>query len=149
MNTIELPFDIRELADDQNMQPVVIACIDEQPVRLVIDTGASHSCLSKKTIKQLTDRKEFKADIVMGVGSGRLNNELIEIPCFKLGDLIIRDHLFLSLQISHVNKVLKSLGIEPIDGLLGSDILCEYNAIIDYSARKIIFRVDLDLDNNE
>ncbi len=145
MNIIEIPFEIRELDSKQNMQPVVMAQIDEYLLRLVIDTGASHSCLSKKLVKKFINRKELKADVVMGVGRGRLNNKLIEISNFKIGDLDIKDHLFLSLQLSHINKMLTSLGIEPIDGLLGSDILCMYKALIDYSSQKLIFQ----LNNNE
>ena len=149
MNTIEIPFEIRELDNEQNMQPVVIAHIGEFPVRLVIDTGASRSCLSKKLIKQFVNKKEVKADVVMGVGRGRLNNKLIEIPSFKIGELEINDYLFLSLQISHINKMLTSLGIEPIDGLLGSDILFAYKAVIDYSSRKLIFQAEDGSGNNK
>lgn len=145
MNVIEIPFEIRELDGKQNMQPVVMAQIDQYPLRLVIDTGASHSCLSKKLVKKFINKKELKADMVMGVGRGKLNNKLIEIPSFEIGDLKIKDHLFLSLQISHINKILSSLGIEPIDGLLGSDILFSYKAVINYSSQKLIFRFD----NNE
>jgi hypothetical protein len=148
MNIIEIPFEIRELDGNQNMQPVVMAQIDEFQLRLVIDTGASHSCLSKKLVKKFINKKELKADVVMGVGRGRLNNKLIEIPSFKIGDLEIKDHLFLSLQISHINKMLTSLGIEPIDGLLGSDILYAYQAVIDYSTQKLIFYVE-DAGNNK
>ena len=149
MHTIEIPFEIRELDDKQNMQPLVIAHIEQYPIRLVIDTGASHSCLSKKLIKQFVNRKELKADVVMGIGRSRLNNKLIEIPSFRIGELEIKDHLFLSLQISHINKMLKSLGLEPIDGLLGSDILFAYEAIIDYSSRKLIFQIEDSSGNNE
>lgn len=148
MNTIEVPFEIRELDDKQNMQPVVMAQIDEFPLRLVIDTGASHSCLSKKMVKKFINKKELKADVVMGVGRGKLNNKLVEIPSFKIGELEINDHLFLSLQISHINKMLTSLGLEPIDGLLGSDILYAYKAVIDYSTKQLIFQTDSQIDNN-
>jgi len=149
MSTIEIPFEIRELDNEQNMQPVVIAHIDGLPVRLVIDTGASRSCLSKKLIKQFINKKEVKADVVMGVGRGRLNNKLVEIPSFKIGELEVNNYLFLSLQISHINKMLTALGIEPIDGLLGSDILFAYKAIIDYSLKKIVFQIEDCSGNNE
>ena len=148
MNTIEIPFEIRELDNEQNMQPVVIAHIGEFPVRLVIDTGASRSCLSKKLVKQFVNKKEVKADVVMGVGRGRLNNKLVEIPSFKIGELEINDYLFLSLQISHINKMLTALGIDPIDGLLGSDILYTYKTIVDYSSKKLVFQIEEELGNN-
>ena len=149
MNTIEVPFEIRELDNEQNMQPVVIAHIDELPVRLVIDTGASRSCLSKKLVKQFINSKEIKADVVMGIGQRKLNNKLVEIPSFRIGELQINNYLFLSLQISHINKMLVSLGIEPIDGLLGSDILFAYKAVIDYSSGKLVFQIEDESGNNE
>ena len=79
-----------------------------------------------------------KADAVMGIGKCRLNNQMMQVPRFELGELILEDYPFLMLSLSHINKMLKMMNLQPIHGLLGGDILFKYNAIIDYGERKII-----------
>jgi len=137
MNIIEIPFKIIELDDQQNIMLMVGAFMGECPINLVIDTGASHSCLSKKTIKNLTEKTSIKVDAVLGIGRGRLRNKLVNVPNFKIGNLEIHNYPFLILPLAHINKMLSSIGMETIDGFLGSDILYTYKAKIDYDNRII------------
>ncbi|HVA98908.1 MAG TPA: clan AA aspartic protease, partial [Bacteroidia bacterium] len=48
------------------------------------------------------------------------------------GDLEIKKQPVLLLDLSHVNTSYESIGLKPIDGVLGSDLLLKYDAIIDY-----------------
>jgi len=141
MNVIEIPFKIIELEDQQNIMLVVEAFIGECPINLVIDTGASHSCLSKKSIKNLTEKITTKVDAVLGIGKGRLKNKMVNVPSFKIGDLEIKDYPFLILSLTHINNMLSSIGMETISGFLGSDILYAYKAKIDYGCRVVQLQV--------
>ncbi|MCL2130921.1 MAG: retroviral-like aspartic protease family protein [Lentimicrobiaceae bacterium] len=141
---IEIPFEIIHLGDENNIHIVVNAALDGTVARLVVDTGASHSCLCKKTFKSICKKaRTTKADAVLGIGKCRLSNQLVSIPQFELGELVIEDYPFLMLPLSHINKMLQIIDLQPIQGLLGSDILFKYNAIIDYKERKITFFADL------
>ena len=134
-----IPFEIINLDNQQNILLIINAQVGECAVRLVIDTGASHSCLSKKSVKQLSGKIEKKAEIVVGIGKGRLKNKLVHVPNFKLGELEILNYPFLILPLAHINKMLSSIGIDTIDGFLGSDILYSYKAVIDYNNAQLIF----------
>lgn len=137
---IEIPFEIIHLGNEDNIHIVVNAQLDGTPVRLVVDTGASHSCLCKKSFKSICKTAHFKkADAVLGIGKSKLNNQLASAQRFELGELLLEDYLFLMLSFSHINKILKIMDLQPIHGLLGGDILFKYNAIIDYKERKITF----------
>jgi hypothetical protein len=137
---IEIPFEVIYLNDENNIHIVVNALLNGISARLVVDTGASHSCLCKKTFKTVCKKAHFiKADAVVGIGKSKLNNQLMQVPHFELGGLLLEDYPFLMLPLSHINKMLQILDIQPIHGLLGSDILFKYNAIIDYKERKVIF----------
>jgi len=136
---VEIPFEVIYLSDENNIHITVNALLNGVPARLVVDTGASHSCLCKKTCKSICKKANFiKADAVMGIGKSKLNNQLIEIPRFELGGLVLENYPFLMLQLSHINKMLQIMNLQPIQGLLGGDILFKYNAIIDYKERKIV-----------
>jgi hypothetical protein len=138
--SIEIPFEVIYLNDENNVHIVVEALLNGTSARLVVDTGASHSCLCKKTVKSICKKASFiKADAVMGIGKSRLNNKLVQVPLFELGELKIENYHFLMLQLSHINKVLQFMDLQPIHGLLGGDILFKYNAVIDYKQRKIKF----------
>ena len=141
MNTIEIPFEIINLDDQQNILLIINALVGEQTIRLVIDTGASHSCLSKKSVKHLACKTEKKAEAVIGIGRGRMKNKLVHIPNFKLGTLEIHDYPFLILPLAHINKMLSSIDIAPIDGFLGSDILFAYKGVINYCTQIVQLQV--------
>jgi len=139
--TFEIPFEIIHLGSEDNIHIVVNAQLAEMPVRLVVDTGASHSCLCRKITKPIYKKAHIvKADAVMGIGKCRLNNQMMQVPQFELGELLLEDYPFLMLSLSHINKMLKMMDLQPIHGLLGGDILFKYNAIIDYGERKIVLR---------
>ena len=134
---MEIPFEIISLDDQQNILLLVSGQVGELPVHLVIDTGASHSCLSKKIVKHLSGKTEKKAEVVIGIGRGKLNNKLVYVPNFKIGDWEIPDYPFLILSLNHINKMMSFMGMKTIDGFLGSDILCAYKAVIDYNTQTI------------
>jgi 8-oxo-dGTP pyrophosphatase MutT (NUDIX family) len=140
---IEIPFEMIALDNNQqNFQPVICAYIGEHPVRLIVDTGASHSCLSEKIIKQFVGKAKIGANIVVGIGRGKSKNKTAHVPVFRIAELEIRNYTFLTLEFKYINKMLSFLGVKPIDGLLGSDILYQYKATIDYNALKIFFQVE-------
>jgi predicted aspartyl protease len=138
---IEIPFEVIYMNDENNVHIAVHALLNGLPARLVVDTGASHSCLCKKTFKSICKKAHaVKADAVLGIGTGRLNEQLMLVPRFELGELVIEDYPFLMLPLSHINKMLQLMDLQPIQGLLGGDILLKYNAVIDYKKRKITFK---------
>ncbi|MDG1476457.1 MAG: hypothetical protein P8Q14_04880 [Vicingaceae bacterium] len=56
----------------------------------------------------------------------------------KLGTIIIEDYNAAVLDLTHVNHSYESLELDPIDGVLGSDILADYKAVIDYDKSRLI-----------
>lgn len=129
----KIPIEIIELENDENLHPVIEAKINGNPIRLVIDTGASHTCIDKKEVKKLLKNKiNVSNDIVMGIGTKTLKNTIINIKELTIGDLEINDYNVVVIKLSHINKMMEMLGIPPVNGLLGSDILYKHKAIINY-----------------
>ncbi len=101
---------------------------------LLIDTGASNTIFDR-------DNKAF-LDIsfvdVKGEGSGSgFNSEIpeiskAEIKSLKLGRLSIESREMIFTSMGHINKLYKSLKLPSITGILGSDILVEFEAVIDF-----------------
>ncbi|MEO6302167.1 MAG: hypothetical protein ABIP51_03235 [Bacteroidia bacterium] len=58
----------------------------------------------------------------------------------KLGDLEIINYKTVLLDLSHVNQSYQLIGLNPIDGVLGSDILFQYNAVINYEKKLLTLK---------
>lgn len=132
----QVPFQLIQLENEENLHPIIDAKINDTPIRLVIDTGASHSCIDKKEVKKLLKNKtKVSEDIVMGIGNKKLTNTMVTIKELTIGELAIKDYTIVAINLKHINKMMEMMNLPPINGLLGSDILCKYEALIDYKNR--------------
>jgi hypothetical protein len=52
----------------------------------------------------------------------------------RLGPLVVSEIDVVLLDMSHVNESYLRLGLPALDGVLGSDLLHRYNAVIDYES---------------
>lgn len=104
---------------------------------LIIDTGASKTVFDKERIKKFVKEKSFDAHdkLSSGLGTNTMKSELVTIKKIQIGKFIINDYKTILLDLSHVNNSYQQVGLKPIEGVLGSDILLEHNAIIDYEKK--------------
>tara|TARA_Y100000389_G_C17350632_1_gene458241 strand:+ start:532 stop:948 length:417 start_codon:yes stop_codon:yes gene_type:complete len=99
---------------------------------LLIDTGASNSCIAlsekeKFNVKEKGD--PFKAS---GAGKDKVEAVLGHQCNLILGRNSVRKHAFVLLDMQHINATLKQENAKPIDGILGADFLKKNRALIDY-----------------
>jgi hypothetical protein len=139
-----VPFQLVTLENDENVMPLVEAELNGFPIRLVVDTGASHTCLDRSAVKKclcstpgisgVSSEKEssFGSDTVMGLGGRRLKHAFCRVESLKFGDLVIRDYQVVAVRLSNINRMLRWIGMEPIDGLLGCDVLSRYRVQMDF-----------------
>jgi predicted aspartyl protease len=94
----QVPFQLIQLENEENLHPIIDAKINDTPIRLVIDTGASHSCIDKKEVKKLLKNKtKVSEDIVMGIGNKKLTNTMVTIKELTIGELAIKDYTIVAI----------------------------------------------------
>jgi predicted aspartyl protease len=114
------------------------AKINGHKAHLLVDTGASKTVFDSNRIVNFSDDKLVALDrLSTGLGTDSMQGHTIDIDEIKLGTLKVKNYQGLALDLSHVNASYNKMGIAPIDGVLGSDILHEYNAIIDYKNQEL------------
>ncbi len=100
--------------------------------RFILDTGASNTCVGfdKTELFKLTT----KASKIKAAGAGATNMEtqistknLIEIGAWQKKKLKI-----VLFDLGHVNEALTTHKGQPVDGIIGADILQKAKAVIDY-----------------
>ncbi|WP_405410662.1 retropepsin-like aspartic protease [Maribacter sp. Asnod1-A12] len=108
--------------------------------RFILDTGASNTCIGMNRIEHFKLISE--ESIIKAAGAGATNMETlvskentIDINSWKYNKLEI-----VLFDLKHVNEALTAHNAEPVDGIIGADILKKSKAIIDYSKKCIYLK---------
>lgn len=103
----------------------------QHPLRLILDTGASSSVIDILVAKRLSLSLEPLS--ILGGGVGTAQATVFQLPPqdLHLEGVTLNDKALFAMDIQHVNQALAARDAEPIDGVLGSDILNQHHAIID------------------
>lgn len=101
--------------------------INKKKARFVVDTGASNSVIDENQKERLNINAAI-SDIV-ATGAGRT-----DIP------IAIAKNVKLEINLDHVNLAIIDYNGQRVDGIIGSDILTEINAIIDYNDLNIFIK---------
>ena len=131
----------RAQLSDGGIHIIVKGQIDVFPIRMVLDTGASHSVLDLNWVKNNLSHSEIEAidDPAHGIGA-TLEVSKVDLPKISIGDLEILDHKVALIDFSTINTVYSREGFDEVQGILGGDILAEYKAIIDYGSMELHFK---------
>lgn len=135
---VKIPIEIRKIEED-GFHLTVSARINGKPVHLLIDTGASRTVFDKqRSLRFVSENSHEPNDkLSTGLGTSTMQTHLVRLNKIKLGDLVIEDFEAVLLDLEHVNNSYKKLGLLPIDGVLGSDLLVKYNAVIHYGKKEL------------
>ena len=111
--------------------------INGKAARILVDTGASKTVVDKKRINNFVAVPELKLSeqLSTGLGTNTMESHTTIIDQLQIGTLLIKNYRTYIIDISHVNTSYERLKLEPIDGVLGSDIMLQYRAVVDYGKK--------------
>ena len=114
--------------------------INGKTANVLIDTGASRTVFDKTRIKNFEKKTIAKLhdNLSSGLGTNTMKSHKINLALLKLGTIEIKNYEAILLDLSHVNKSYKQVGLKPIDGVIGSDLLQKYKANISYEKKILI-----------
>src|SRR6186713_1633185 len=133
-----IPLHIKTI-EEGNYHVFVRIKVGRYASNLLLDTGASKTVFDHEAILRFIrdkDIKEYESESV-GLGSSGIKTEVAVIKNVRLGEIKLKEFEVAVLNLSHVNVTYKQLKIDPIDGVLGSDFLMKYNAIINYKKSEL------------
>lgn len=135
---IDLPIEIIELEDDSYHLMIESRFSSGISGSLIIDTGASKTVFDMKFVESfIIDVEDVKDQNSSGINAMISQAKVGVIPEVNFGKLKIKEYQCMLLDLSHINELYKKYTSKQIAGLIGSDFLVKYDAIIDYG-RKII-----------
>jgi hypothetical protein len=112
---------------------LVRATVNQRPALLLLDTGASHSVISRE-IAGLAN-EDLRGGFAIG-GPGFKGEAVTMRTTVRIGGETWYDHPVAVMNLAEVQRVFDG----PIDGLLGEDLLCTFRQVtFDYPNKRIVF----------
>lgn len=107
------------------------AAINGHSVRLCLDTGAGRTVLDVALARELgLELVENERD-AGGAGAAQMKSYRSRIPRLELGSVVEENFTARAIDLRHVNQALLARSEQPMDGVLGAELLDAREAIID------------------
>ncbi len=106
-----------------------------QPIRIVLDTGASRSCLDKAFLEQAMPavQPQRHDGITDGIGGDDFSVFTADVPGFRIGRFSLPCYENVALvDFTYINEAYRRLRRKPVQMILGSDFLVRHHAVIDF-----------------
>lgn len=112
---------------------VVKAKVNGASGLFILDTGASNTCLGFESIEKFDLKPEKSTTKAASASSADMYTKVAKGNKVQLSTWKTTDFNLVIFDLSHVNQVLSTYGVDSIDGIIGADILLKGKAIIDYT----------------
>jgi hypothetical protein len=136
-----IPIKLIEL-DNQSFHLLIEASINDIPLNLIIDTGASRTVFDKKILEGSLNGREMEMHDIQSAGimADQIDSKMAIADVFRIGDLELNGYSVIMIDLDAINKLYLKVAGKKIHGLLGSDFLLNMKAIIDYEKLVMILR---------
>lgn len=141
MAQISIPLNIIDLHGD-GFHPVLDILIFNKPFKVVLDTGASRTAFDRDLLIQANEEANIIASerLSTGLGTNTMESATAVIENIWIGDMMIPEMEVAVLDLSTINVAYRELGHPEVLGVLGSDVLMKYNAVIDFGKKRLLLK---------
>ena len=118
------------------------ACINGVEGKFILDSGASSSCMClslESKFKIDSKKNKIKAS---SATSNMEDTRLSKNNTIELGKWRSTINL-VSIDMTHINRVLSEKETESVDGIIGADVLKKSKAVIDYESNKLYLKIKI------
>jgi len=108
--------------------------------KFILDTGASNSCICtslEDKFKVISKESKEKAS---SANSEMTHTKISKSNIIQIGKWEDKIKL-ITFDMSHINTALSEKKINPIDGIIGADVLKKSKAVIDYESNKLYLKL--------
>lgn len=128
--------DLMTMQVDANCGQVVVTClIAGNPARMMLDTGATHSVISRDfALRAVPAGSRHVA------AEGQVQGNAVEVPGLVVADVVaggktFRSWVILEMDLGGVQRMMK----QPVDGILGMDVLRHLSFVFDFEMGRFMW----------
>jgi len=108
--------------------------------RFILDTGASNSCICTSLEDKFKMISEDSKEKASSANSEMTHTKISKSNIIQIGKWNSNASLII-FDMSHINSALNQKKIDPIDGIIGADVLKKSKAILDYKSNKLFLKL--------
>ena len=108
--------------------------------RFILDTGASNSCICtslEDKFKVISKESKEKAS---SATSQMTHTKISKSNTIQIGKWKDKINI-ITFDMNHINNSLSEKKIDPIDGIIGADVLKKSKSILDYKSNKLFIKL--------
>ncbi|WP_458627885.1 retropepsin-like aspartic protease family protein [Winogradskyella sp. PC D3.3] len=109
--------------------------------RFILDTGASNSCVGFEAIERFNLKVKDSEIKAVGAGASDMLTQISTSNAIKVGKWKKNRVALILFNLSHVNNGLINHNADPVDGILGADVLKKGKAVIDYEKKYLYLKL--------
>ncbi|WP_405573886.1 retropepsin-like aspartic protease [Winogradskyella sp. Asnod2-B02-A] len=109
--------------------------------RFILDTGASNSCVGFEAIERFNLKVKDSDIKAVGAGASDMVTQISKSNSIKVGKWKKNRLSLILFNLSHVNTGLINHNAEPVDGIIGADVLKKGKGIIDYEKKYLYLKL--------
>jgi predicted aspartyl protease len=132
---VEVPFKVTRVN-----HVVIQAEINRHKVTLIVDTGASRTCIAESSAERLGLTSGRVEKVAVSFALPKKTKALSILESLDIGSVHIANFETWLVDFSYINMIVQMKGEEFCDGVLGADILMSKAAVIDYKCRKLYLK---------
>lgn len=119
----------------------VKATINGVKGRFILDTGASNSCIGFESIETFNLNVQDTDVKAAGAGAIDMKTQISKKNSVTIGKWKQKKTTLVLFNLIHVNTALANHNSNPVDGIIGADILKKTKAIIDYNKKYLYLKL--------
>jgi len=132
---IEVPFKVTRVN-----HIVIQAEVNGENVTLIVDTGASRTCIAESSAARLGLKSGRVERVTVSFALPKKTKALSKLKSLDIGSLHLTNFETWLVDFSYINMIVQMKGEEFCDGVLGADILKRTSAVIDYRCSKLYLK---------
>jgi hypothetical protein len=99
----------------------------------ILDTGANSTAIDEKSMKKFKMKSKPSEEFAVSAGVTDIALQISTENTLLFDSIELKNHTVYLMKLDIINETFLNLGMTTIDGIIGTDILSENEAIIDYS----------------
>lgn len=124
--------------ENEGVHIQINAIANQHPVRLVVDTGASHTLFDPLRIKRVLKGELSAVSGLSAKGLGDdIQSKVIDLLDIEIAKMVFKNYHAVLVDLSAVNELFKLIFKDNIHGIIGGDMLQAMQSIIHYKKQKI------------
>lgn len=108
--------------------------------RFILDTGASNSCVGFEAVETFNLTPENSIIKAAGAGAIDMETKMAKKNKIKIGKWKKNKVVLVLFNLTHVNTALRNHNSDPVDGIIGADLLKKSKAVIDYDKKYLYLK---------